>query len=81
DKIVDKLLNNVLDALFQVNQPGGSGKGFLGWIEGVFGWLLGGSGGATEAHAKGAAFAGGVQMFANGAAFTNTIVDRPTLFR
>ncbi|MEF2073481.1 phage tail tape measure protein [Consotaella aegiceratis] len=39
DKIVDKLLNNVLDALFQVNTVGasGGGGGLLGSLLGLFG--------------------------------------------
>lgn len=41
DKIVDKLLNNVIDALFQVNSFGGSG-GLFGIIGSLFGFAKGG---------------------------------------
>lgn len=55
DKIVDKLLNNVIDALFQVNSVGsrgGGGGGFLSGILGGIGRLFGfASGGYTGAGA------------------------------
>ncbi|MEE5149109.1 phage tail tape measure protein [Pseudomonas alliivorans] len=38
------------------------------------------SGWSGIAQAKGGAWSGGVQMFANGAAFTNSIVNKPTAF-
>lgn len=78
DKIVDKLLNNVIDAIFQVNAAGsgtGGGGGFLGSVLGWIGGLFGGG------SALGNAFdTGGVQAFAKGGSFTNSIVSRPTLF-
>lgn len=39
DKIVDKLLNDVMDAMFQTATPGGQsvGGGLLSWITGAFG--------------------------------------------
>lgn len=71
DKIVDKLLNNVIDALFQVNSAAGGrgGGGFLGAIFGGIGRLFG--------FANGGAFdrAGQITAFARGG-----IVDRPTVF-
>ncbi len=85
DRIADKLLDDVLDALFQVNAAasGGSSGGILGW----FGGLLGGGGtadpwaGLRTVNAKGGVYgAQGVTAFAKGGAFTNQIVDRPTLF-
>lgn len=91
DKIVDKLMNDVMDAIFQVNSAGSSrgGGGILGFLGGLFG---GGSGGFSAFEhawtaavpglwARGGAFDGsGVVPFAKGAAFTNSIVSRPTLF-
>lgn len=73
NKLVDKLLNDVLDALFEVNKAGsGGGGGWLGGILGAIGGLF---------SAKGNAFGGGKLMaFANGGAFTNSVVNRPTAF-
>ena len=74
-KISDKLLNEVLDALFQVNSAGSSGGGILGTLIGGIGSLLGG-GGAVTASANGNAIdAGNVIPFARGG-----VVTRPTLF-
>lgn len=91
DRIVDKLLNDVLNALFQVNNAGSGGGGLLSGLLGMLGmgggaslspaaWNVVSSGGMTGLFANGGAFAGGVQMFANGGAFTNSVVSRPTLF-
>jgi hypothetical protein len=84
DKIVDKLLNDVIDAIFQVNSAGGGGGGLLGMLGGLFG--LGGGGGGfssgvlanmgtgTGFWAKGGAFENGIS------GFSNTVVNRPTPF-
>lgn len=85
DKITDKLLNDVLNALFEVNKAGsGSGGGLFGFL----GSLLGGGSSSAAADpwagmrmADGGAFTGGVQKFANGGTFTNSIVSSPTLFK
>lgn len=46
DKITDKLLNEVIDAIFQVKSAGsGGGGGFLGFLGSIFGGLFGGGGG------------------------------------
>ncbi|MGN8022151.1 phage tail length tape measure family protein [Phyllobacterium sp. 22229] len=85
DKITDKLLNDVLNALFEVNKVGsGSGGGLFGFLGSLLG---GGSSGAAAdpwagmRMANGGAFTGGVQKFANGGTFTNSIVSSPTLFK
>lgn len=70
DKIVDKLLNNVIDALFQVNSAasGGGGGGFFGSI---FGWI-----GKLFGFANGGVFdRSGVTAFAKGG-----VVSSPTVF-
>lgn len=86
DKIVDKLLNNVIDALFQVNSVAsgmGGGGGLLGMLGGLFGG--GGGGGFTGferawtaavpgLYAKGGAFPTGI------GGFSNTVVNRATPF-
>jgi hypothetical protein len=55
---------------------GGGGTATQGGDAGVnYGSLFG------KPHAKGGAFSGGVEKFAMGGAFTNSIVDSPTLFR
>lgn len=53
DRITDKLLNDVLDALFQVNSAGSGGGGIFGTIVGGIGKLLGfANGGYTGAGGK-----------------------------
>lgn len=75
DKVIDKLLDNLVDAIFTVNKTasgGGAGGGIGGLIGGLFGWLF---------NAKGNAFGkNGVTAFANGGAFTNSVVSQPTAF-
>lgn len=76
DRITEKLLNEVLDALFQVGSAGGGG---------ILGSLLGGLlGGGASAFAV----TPGAGLFANGDAFpdgvhgfTDSIVNSPTLFK
>lgn len=83
-RIADTLLDDVLDALFKVNNAaGGSGGGLLSSLfSGIFG---GGTGGfaslpktgpvpAPRPFAKGGAFANGI----NG--FSNQVVSKPTMF-
>lgn len=83
DKIVDKLLNEVIDAIFQVNKAGSSGGG--GGLFGFLGGLFGGGGGFTGFErawtaavpglwAKGGTFPNGIH------GFSNTVVDRATPF-
>jgi tape measure domain-containing protein len=79
DRIVDKLLNEVLDAMFEVGGAGGGlfggGGGLAGLITSLAGSIFGG-GGMTGLFANGAAFdRGNVIPFARGG-----VVDRPTLF-
>lgn len=70
DKIVDKLLNNVIDALFQVNSAA-SGTGGGGFLGGLFGWI-----GKIFGFAKGGVFdQHGVTAFAKGG-----VVNKPTVF-
>lgn len=81
DKLLDRTLNSFLDSMFS----GGSGGGFLGS-------LFGGSKGLTGMGPTGGAFGGSSTKylnaassakasFAKGGAFTNQIVNTPTLFR
>lgn len=87
DKLLDKGLNSMLDKLFS----GGSGGGLLGSILGGSGTSRAaafqatykpdyGIGVSPGAFAKGGAF-DQAQRFANGGAFTNSVVTSPTLFR
>jgi hypothetical protein len=63
DKVVDKLLNDVIDAIFQVNSAGSSGGGLFGFLGNLFG------GGGISPLASGFLASGGAGLFANGAAF------------
>lgn len=68
DRVLDKMLDMALNSLF-------GGKGFN--FSSFFNW----GGGSATANAKGNAFASGnIVPFAQGGAFTNSIVSRPTLF-
>ena len=84
--IADRIQDDLLEAIFNLNGAmGSSGGGLLGKL---FGGLFGG-GQLSAAQsgkllpglfAKGGAFNGGVQAFAKGGTFSNSVVDRPTLF-
>lgn len=70
NKLMDKVIDNFLNSL-----GGGSGGGVLGAIGGFLG-------GSVKANALGGAYGpSGIQRFANGGAFTNSVVNTPTLFR
>lgn len=72
NKIIDKLETQLVDALFKSSGAGGGG---------LFGGLFSGIG-KLFGFAKGGVFgAGGVHAFANGGAFSNSIVSKPTLFK
>ncbi len=87
-KISDMLLNDVLNSLFRVNSAAtSSGGGFLSGLGSLLGLGGGGQLAAAQAgrlapglYANGGAFIGGVQAFAGGGIFSNSIVSRPTLF-
>jgi phage-related tail protein len=71
DKITDKLLNDVVDALFEVNKAGSSGGGILGTLLGGIGSLFGGTNafGAVSADPwAGGRYAGGTASARAGAA-------------
>lgn len=67
NKIADKLVSDLVDSL--LGKSGSLGGGMLGSLLSLFGF------------ANGGAFVGGVQAFASGGAFSNSIVSTPTLFR
>lgn len=62
NKITDKLLNDVVDAIFQVNNAAGSGGGILGSILGLFT----GGGGGFNPTSGGFASMLGLPKYANG---------------
>jgi lambda family phage tail tape measure protein len=63
---------------------GGAGNGLAAGSAGAassnLGASAGGYSGSYFPQAKGGAWSGGVQMFADGGAFTNSIVSKPTAF-
>ncbi|UCI30506.1 phage tail length tape measure family protein [Mesorhizobium sp. B4-1-4] len=89
NKIVDKLLNDVIDALFQVNSAAsGGGSGIVGFLGSLFGGGGGYSndlGGLTDFMSSlgqgGVATSNGLSKFAKGGDFTNSIVSRSTPFK
>lgn len=85
NKVIDKMLNDLIDAIFQVNKAGsgGGGGGIFGFLGSLFGGFGGGAFPAAPGglYANGAAFGrNGVKPFAKGGAFTNSIVSSPTMF-
>lgn len=75
DKIIGKIEDQLVDALFSVGSAGAGGGG-----GGILGSLF--SGFFSLFSAKGNAFSNaGVKAFAAGGAFTNSVVNRPTLFK
>ncbi|TIT36013.1 MAG: phage tail tape-measure protein [Mesorhizobium sp.] len=87
NKVIDKLLNDLVDALFQVSSAGGGG-GFWSALGSLFG---GGSGGGGLGNLFGLGFmdslaVGGVvtnkglSSFAKGGDFTNKIASGSTMF-
>ena len=66
DKIINKLETQLVDALFTASSAGGGGFG------GILSMLFSANGNAFGST--------GVMAFANGGAFTNSIVTKPTLF-
>ncbi|MHB2265656.1 tape measure protein [Aliihoeflea sp. PC F10.4] len=86
DKIIDKLMSDLMDAMFEVGNSSGGGGG---WLGSLFGGIFGGGRGgfpAAPAPITGLWANGGVfeslrpTPFAMGGAFTNSIVNQPTLF-
>lgn len=85
NKVIDKMLNDLIDAIFQVNKAGsgGGGGGIFSFLGSLFGGFGGGAFPAAPGglYAKGGAFGrNGVKPFAKGGAFTNSIVSSPTMF-
>ncbi len=91
DRVIDKMLNDLINAIFQVGQAG-SGLGGGGGIFGsLLGGLFGGGGGGGLGYfppvpsmggitpwAKGGVFPGGLKPFSG--TFTNQVVSKPTTF-
>lgn len=84
DKIINKIEDELIDAIFRMNQAGssGGGGGILGFLGGILGF---GGGGFTDfeyawtaavpgLYAKGDAFPGGIS------GYSNTVVNRATPF-
>ncbi|PYE89575.1 phage tail tape measure protein [Phyllobacterium leguminum] len=67
DKITDKLLNDVIDAIMQVNGAGSGGGGFLSGLLGMFG---GGGSPFANSGQLAAGFASGGGLYANGGVFS-----------
>lgn len=77
DKLVDKLLNDVIDAIFEMGSVLRGQGGAGGFLTTLLGGLFGGGMGATTGmfYRK-----GGVQSGRGISAFSNSVVSRPTLF-
>lgn len=77
----DKLLGDVLDAIFKVNESGTSGSGgILGWLTSGFSSLLGGGSSDPWAGMRVANAKGNVYTSPSLSAYSNQIVDKPTYF-
>lgn len=84
NKITDKLLNDVIDAIFQVNnaanQGGSAGGGLGSGVLGFFGSMFGGGADVGMNSWNSGTSISGLFGFAKGGAFTNGIYDSPTPF-
>lgn len=88
NKVIDKLLTDMVDAIFKVNSASKSGGGgILGSLLQIFGagssisgMNLSTAGIARSNLSVGNTIASNSSMFANGGAFTNGIVHKPTHF-
>lgn len=80
DKVVDKLLGDVLDAIFDVNNSGGAGG--TNWLSSLFGGLFGGGGASADPWSgmRVANAVGNVYRSRSLSAYSNQIVDKPTYF-
>lgn len=87
DRMVSRLLDDLMDAIFQVNNAAGGGGGLFGSLLGLAG-SIGGAGGGGDIQVR-PTFGGGTQgntpgvlsLWAKGGAFTNSVVDSPTMFK
>lgn len=78
NKVIDKMLNELIDAIFQVNKAGSgsSGGGIFSFLSSIFGGLGGGGFAALPSIGPMPI----PRPFAKGGAFTNSIVSSPTMF-
>jgi lambda family phage tail tape measure protein len=76
DRLADRMIDRLVDQAFTgLLGKAGTTLGGAAGSSGFFGWL-------SSLFADGGAFGpGGVRAFAGGGAFTNRVVDNPTLFR
>ncbi|WP_293921157.1 phage tail length tape measure family protein [Sphingobium sp. UBA5915] len=75
NRIIDKLMDRAIDKFLDMAFTGGGGGGFFGSLMSSIGL-----GGSTTKNALGGVY-GTPQRFAKGSAFTNSVVNTPTLFR
>ncbi|MCV9997323.1 phage tail length tape measure family protein [Pararhizobium sp. YC-54] len=82
DKISDKLLNDVLDAIFKVSDAGasGGGGGIFGLLASGIDSLFGGGGSDPWAGMRVANAKGNVFNSPSLSAYSDQVVDRPTYF-
>lgn len=84
NRIIDKMLSRAIDDFFnKFDRGSNSGGGGIGSIIGSIAKIAGSASEAKASfkNANGNAFDSGVMRFAKGGAFTNTVVNTPTLFR
>lgn len=82
NKVIDKILTDMIDAVFQLNSASGGSGGILGMLTQAFGLISGPSAGTMSRLAPdvGATMNANSSLFAKGGAFTNSIVSQPTQF-
>lgn len=83
DQLIDKLLNDLMDALFQVNNSGGGIGGLLGGVGSLLGLSGNGMPSMGQLNSQALETMRSIPVakpFAKGGAFTNSIVNRPTHF-
>lgn len=80
NKVIDKLLNEMVDAIFKVNSASSGGGGIISSLMSVFGGGLSAGGIARSNATVGSTIAANPGLFAKGGIFTNSVVQRPTQF-
>lgn len=90
DRMIKSMILNLIkfETQMMLTKAVASAGGFSGIVSSIFGAIFGttdtttvGTPSWNAAHARGAAFdSSGIQAFAQGGAFTNTIVSKPTTF-
>lgn len=80
DRVINKIIDDLIEAMFKANQAQGGGGGILGGLTKLFSAVGGGSNLAGLQTSVSDTIAQNPGLFAKGGAFTNGVVHKPTAF-